>query len=275
MEGRHFQEIRKRLSVLLNDDEIESLPRAYELVGDIALINIPEILVSKKSQVARTYRDVLGVRSVMEKKGISGEFREPGHTLLSGTDTVTVHKENGIRYKIDLKMLMFSAGNINERIRMSRLRDVGLVVDMFAGIGYFSLPIAKYTGSRVMALEKNPASYEYLVQNIKMNRLEGNMNALNIDCRDYVGESAKRIIMGYVRTTDEYLQKAFSIADDGCIVHYHQTAPSADYEGTIRREIREQSSRSGAEVEFIGSRIVKKYSPGIVHAVMDFVIKKY
>ena len=275
MEGRHFQDIRKRLSVLLSDAELESLPRAYELVGDIALINIPEILISNKYQIAKAYGDVLGVKSVMEKKGISGEFREPGHTLLYGTDTVTVHKENGIRYKLDLEMLMFSAGNINERIRMSRLEDVGLVVDMFAGIGYFSLPIAKYTGSRVMAIEKNPASYAYLVQNIRMNRLEGNLDALNIDCRDYVGEGARRIIMGYVRTTDEYLQKAFSIADDGCIFHYHQTVPIKDYKGEMMREIKAQASMGGVEVEFIEGRMVKKYSPGIVHAVMDFVIKKY
>ncbi|MBN1786253.1 MAG: class I SAM-dependent methyltransferase family protein [Candidatus Methanofastidiosa archaeon] len=275
MEGRHFREIVKRLSNSIAIDGLEKLPSSYELVGDIMLLQIPDDLKPYKRLIAETYMDVIGVGGVMEKERISGELREPGHRLLAGERTVTLHKENGINYSIDLSRLMFSSGNINERIRMSKVKNIGPVVDMFAGIGYFSLPIAKYSRSSVVALEKNPISFQYLEENIRLNNLSDLITAENMDCRDYEGTGVKRIVMGYVRSTEKYLDKAMDIAGDGCIVHYHQTVPSDRHVEEMTRDVTEAARRGSVGVDILDIRQVKKYSPGIIHAVCDFEIKRY
>ncbi|HPR42431.1 MAG TPA: class I SAM-dependent methyltransferase family protein [Candidatus Methanofastidiosa archaeon] len=269
MEQRHYREIIERLSSDIPQDLLSDLPSSYEVVGGIMLLGVPPSLERFKRVVAEAYLEVIGVDSVMGKKRISGEFREPGHELLAGDGTVTVHRENGIRYKIDLSRLMFSSGNINERIRMSKVKNVGHVVDMFAGIGYFSLPLAKHVGSRVTALEKNPVSYGYLLENIRINRLEDLITAMNIDCRDYDGPDAKRIVMGYVRETEKYLEKALGIAADGCIIHFHQTLPDKGLEVRLREQLGAASTRASCELEVLGVRKVKKYSPGVSHIVAD------
>ena len=143
MEKRHLDAILESLGTVLSEKEMAMLPRRYELVGDIMLLHLPESLMRHSKEIALAYMDAVGVVSVMGKQAISGEYRRPSHTLLAGTRTVAVHRENGISYELDLSKLMFSSGNINERIRMSRVHDVGPVVDMFAGIGYFTLPLAK------------------------------------------------------------------------------------------------------------------------------------
>ncbi|MHC1599188.1 MAG: class I SAM-dependent methyltransferase [Candidatus Methanofastidiosia archaeon] len=274
MEGRHFRDIKNSLSSFLSEQELNMLPMHYDLVGDIILLHIPPILVKHKHRIARAYKTTLGAKAVLEKQYISGEFRKPMHTLIAGSGTETIHKENGIKYKMDLLQVMFSTGNISERIRMSRVKNVGPVVDMFAGIGYFSLPIAKYTGADVIAIEKNPISFNYLKENIVLNKLSDKVVAYNMDCRDYTGEPASRIVMGYVGTTNVFLDKAFSIAADGCIIHFHQTIHQQNMQYGLSRQIKEAAERNNCEVSANDVRVVKKYSPGVVHAVVDFAVKK-
>ena len=274
MEKRHLDAILESLGTVLSEKEMAMLPRRYELVGDIMLLHLPESLMRHSKEIALAYMDAVGVVSVMGKQAISGEYRRPSHTLLAGTRTVAVHRENGISYELDLSKLMFSSGNINERIRMSRVHDVGPVVDMFAGIGYFTLPLAKHAGCHVVALEKNPVSYGYLCRNVVRNGVEGLVETVHTDCRDYCGH-AMRIMMGYVGTTDMFLPKAFEMADDGCIVHFHNTVPSDTFKAHMEHQIRTRAdAEEGVDVCILGSHVVKKYSPGIVHAVTDFLVEK-
>jgi len=273
MEERHFRKIRETLSTKVPERHLDLLPRSYEVIGNILLLTMPPQLEEWKHEVAQAYLEVLGMQSVMEKKGISGEYREPGHRLLAGSGTVTIHKENGIRYKIDLSRLMFSSGNIFERIRMARMDDVGPVVDMFAGIGYFTLPLAKHAGSFVVSLEKNPASFKYLEENISLNGLEDKVTAHNMDCRDYEGSGAKRIVMGYVRETHKYLDKAIELASDGCIIHYHQTLFAPELGSLLEKQIGDAAANGGCDIDILDVRTVKKYSPGVSHIVADLRVR--
>jgi tRNA wybutosine-synthesizing protein 2 len=274
MEQRHLSAIREMLSHDLGRDELELIPTRYELVGDILLISIPDALRPKRRIVAAAFKEVLDVASVMEKRFVEGEYRIPAHDLLVGTRTETVHRENGIRYSIDLSSLMFSSGNINERIRMSRVDDIGPVIDMFAGIGYFSLPIAKYVRSPVVSLEKNPVAYRYLEKNIALNRLGSLITPLNIDCREYGGPSASRIVMGYVGSTHRFLPAAYSLARDGCIIHYHQTVPAKSARAEVERQLAEASRDTGVTADVQALRMIKKYSPGVVHVVADVMVSR-
>jgi len=76
---------------------------------------------------------------------------------IAGFKTETVHRENGVIFNLDARKVMFSAGNLKERMRMSLFGKDEFVVDMFAGIGYFTLQMAVHSRPRkIMAIEMNP-----------------------------------------------------------------------------------------------------------------------
>lgn len=98
----------------------------------------------------------------MRKGHIHGETRKPDYELLYGNDTITVHVENGVKYKLDVARIMFSPANVKERVRMAEVAKPGeLVVDMFAGIGHLSLPMTVHKGARVIAIEKDPYTFRF------------------------------------------------------------------------------------------------------------------
>ncbi|OGS41680.1 MAG: hypothetical protein A3K67_04850, partial [Euryarchaeota archaeon RBG_16_62_10] len=152
------------------------LPGKWELYGQVLVIKLDSALDRYEREIAEAYADVLGARTVLrDVGGVAGEFRRPVVKRLLGTDTVAIHRENGIVYKFDAAEIMFSSGNMDERVRMASVRcDGETVVDMFAGIGYLSLPLAVHQRpAKVIACEVNQVAHSYLVENISLNHVAG------------------------------------------------------------------------------------------------------
>lgn len=209
------------------------------------------------------------VKTIMKINHIQGTKREPVYQVLYGNETETVNKENGCLFKLDLAKVMWSKGNNNERLRIAKLVEDGeTVIDMFAGIGYFSIPIGVHANAReVISIEINPNSYEFLCENIKLNKLD-NITPVLGDCKVETPKyKADRIIMGYVKTTHHYLKAAIDSLNEGGILHYHETVPEKLIETRpIERII---SQADGREVEILKINKIKKYAPGVEHVVVD------
>lgn len=209
------------------------------------------------------------VKTVMKINHIQGTKREPVYKILYGNDTETINKENGCLFKLDLSKVMWSKGNNNERLRIAKLVNDGeTVIDMFAGIGYFSIPIGVHANaSRVIAIEINPNSYEFLCENIKLNKIS-NITPVLGDCKIETPKyKADRIIMGYVKTTHHYLKVAINSLNEGGILHYHETVPEKLMKTRpLERIIAEADGR---EVELLKINKIKKYAPGVEHVVID------
>ena len=268
--GRESPQVRIRTALTdLPGDVLKELPMKWEYVGDIVIIrmDVPDV---HKERIGKVYSEELGAKTVcIDGSGVSGEFRRPSMEIIFGSDTVSTRLENGIRYQFDITKVMFSSGNIDERERMRHLDCRGeTVVDMFAGIGYFTLPIAKFTGaSKVIACEKNPDSFVFLKKNIELNALE-NVEAVLSDNRDLPGKGfADRIVMGYVQRTSEFLDKALDTIKDGGIIHYHDTF----YVNEYQERIREIFSRCDHEI--LGIKEVKSFAPSVSHYVADVRIR--
>jgi tRNA wybutosine-synthesizing protein 2 len=164
---------------------------------------------------------------------------------------------------------MWSKGNNNERLRIAKLvEDNETVIDMFAGIGYFSIPIGVHANaSEVISIEINPNSYHYLCENIKLNKLS-NITPVLGDCMVETPKyKADRIIMGYVKTTHHYLSVAINSLNKGGILHYHETVPEKLME--TRPIERIVSQANGRDVELLKINKIKKYAPGVEHVVID------
>ena len=253
-----------------------ALPRKWERFGDVLVLRLDPSLDRYELPVAEAYAAVLGTKTVLrDVGGISGDFRQPVIRTILGSDTVTTHIENGVRFRFDASKLMFSSGNMEERARMAAQRcDNETIVDMFAGIGYFSIPIAVHQRpARVVACEINPLAHSYLVQNIALNKVESVVEPVLGDNRDLAGDSfVDRVIMGYVKTTHEFLPTALRLLKDGGILHYHETCPD---ELLPQRPI-QRLTESAKDYKVVVERLkeVKSYSPGVGHVVVDARIFK-
>ena len=203
---------------------------------------------------------------------IQGTKREPVYNILYGNETETVHKENGCLFKLDLSKVMWSKGNNNERLRIAKLvEDDEIVLDMFAGIGYFSIPIGVHSNAKhIYSIEINPNSYFYLCENIKLNKLD-NITPILGDCMVHAPKyKADRIVMGYVKTTHHYLNVAINSLNEGGILHYHETVPEKLMNTRpLERIISQAGDR---EVELLKLNKIKKYAPGVEHVVLDVKI---
>jgi tRNA wybutosine-synthesizing protein 2 len=253
----------------------DSIPEKWEYVGDIVIVRMDPRCEPYKDTIGKVYAEVLGAKTVCaDVRGVSGEFRQPSMELIYGTDTESVRLENGIRYGFDVTKVMFASGNTDERMRMRKLDCTGeTVVDMFAGIGYFTLPLAKYSGARrVFACEKNPESYRFLCRNIIDNELADKVIPILSDNRDLLGKCfADRILMGYVQTTSEFVGKALTMIRPGGIIHYHDTFYVSEYEDRIRTIFDEACGEDGYEILRIHE--VKSYAPSVSHYVADIRIR--
>ena len=143
------------------------------------------------------------------------------------------------------------------------------VVDMFAGIGYFTLPMAKHAGPRlVWACELNPDSYDYLRENIQLNGVEDRVIAVLGDNRSLPGTRfADRILMGYIGGTAAFLPKAFTMIKQGGLIHFHERYGLDQLPGRMLAEIHEHSA--GRRYEVLGWREVKSFGPATIHIVAD------
>jgi tRNA wybutosine-synthesizing protein 2 len=111
------------------------------------------------------------INKIVKLGKIHGQKREPDVEVIYGEGTETIHKENYCKFKFDVSKIMWSKGNTGERLRMSKLPEKNeTIIDMFAGIGYFTIPMAVHAKpKKIYAIEINPTSHGYLCENIRLN----------------------------------------------------------------------------------------------------------
>lgn len=249
------------------------IPSSYDVVGDIAVVHVPEPLWPHRRRIGEAIMRVnRSIRVVLGEAGpVSGEFRLREFEWLAGESrTVTVHRENGCEFELDIARVYFSPRLSGERWRVVGLVGPGEnVLDMFAGVGPFAIEIARHKGVRVTAVELNPVAYEYLVRNVERNRVRGLVEAINDDARraaEYLSRSYDRVIMNYPAASLEFLDAAVSVAREGAILHVYGFASSPeDWRWKVEEELRELSARA----EVVSVRKVREVSASRVIAVAD------
>ncbi|MEM4230302.1 MAG: class I SAM-dependent methyltransferase family protein [Candidatus Pacearchaeota archaeon] len=279
--------LKEKLKDKINLELLNFLPSGYQSVGDIIIINLKQELEKYKKLIGETILIIFPkTRVVCNKKGgITGEFREPQIELIAGNkNTETIHFENGCYYKFDVRKLMFAKGNLNERIRIAKQVKAGeIVVDMFAGLGYFTVPIAKLSNvKKVFSIELNPTAFFYLNENLRLNEISNKVEAINGDSKIEVpklaeryGRIADRVVMGYLPPPKSFLPAALKIIKKGGILHYETLIKVGNEKKEIEtnlQDIEEISNKEGFDVKLIFAKKVKGYGPKIDHYTLDVKI---
>ena len=272
------QFLEEKLADKLSGSELKLLPSGYQKIGDVVILNLSPGLKKHEKEICRLALKELKARTVCVKSGgVSGKKREPAVRKVAGGGTEAVHTENGCKYCLDVTKVMFAKGNVSERGRLAKLVRPGeTIVDMFAGIGYFSIPIAKACPScNIISIDVNPVSASYLTKNCRLNRV-ANIQPVLGDCREVrPGKVADRVLMGYLPGTAKFLPAAFSILKDRGVIHFHDVYSGKELWKKPLGELENAAGKAGYRMEKVLRKgIVKQYAPRVYHVVIDASFRK-
>ncbi|MBN2110007.1 MAG: class I SAM-dependent methyltransferase family protein [Methanosarcinaceae archaeon] len=245
-------------------DLLDDIPH-FEIVGDIAVIGND---VQEPGKVAEAIMKVKSnVRTVLASLGpVEGEFRVRRFRTIAGEErTTTIHREYGCRYYIDLERAYFTPRLATERSRiLAQVKDGQTVADMFAGVGPYSIMIAKKSPDiRVIAIDKNPDAVKILRRNIELNSVT-NVEAIEGDASieaERFASVADHVIMNLPHNADEFLDAAIKLCAPGAIIHYYDITPEDDLFDSSLKLIENAASRAGRKTELKGTRVVRSYAP--------------
>ncbi|CAG7821091.1 unnamed protein product [Allacma fusca] len=157
----------------------QDLPSKWEKHGNLILFPENTFQSSAFSQQPELYPLIcrlMKVTKIARKTGVitpNDPYRRPQVQLLYGSDGWVSKTENSIRFQWDITRCMFSSGNITEKQRISSWDLSGqTVVDLYAGIGYFTLSYLVHAKAKtVYACEWNPDAIEALRINLRLNKV--------------------------------------------------------------------------------------------------------
>jgi len=262
---------------------LANLPRAVDFIGDIAVVEMPSELEAYQSIVGEAIlKGNRKVRTVLAKKGpISGAYRLREFAVLAGEPkTETIHKENCCQFHVDVAKAYFSPRLSFEHRRVASLvKDGETVVDLFAGVGPFSVMIAKNRQNvTVYAIDVNPDAVEYLRKNVRVNRVIGKVNPILGDARQIVQSKllgvADRVIMNLPEKATEFVDVACeAIKPSGGIIHFYSFIRKPDSIENLKTRLALAIQESGRNVEKnLFSRFVRETAPYEWQAVLDIRI---
>lgn len=215
----------------LTDDELPLL-RGFDVIGDMAVMEIPRELEKKQKLIANTLLELLPYIKVVAKKkgGHTGTYRKQPLQLLAGEKRkTTVHREHGLDFALNAETCYFSPRLANERLRVAKLVKPGEnVLVLFSGVAPFVLVIAKHSlAAKVYGIEANPAAHKYAVENVARNRLGHKAIVIKGDARKIIPKiQFDRILMPWPQRGDEFLDAVLKRAAKGTLIHFYDFQPA-------------------------------------------------
>ena len=274
--------LKKVLENILTTKESDELISAFDQIGEIIIVRIPDSLLSKKKIIGETLlNEVKIVRSVFyQSSDVEGDFRTRSLEILAGeNNTETEYKEFGCKFTVDVANAFFSPRLSTERERITKLtKDREIMVNMFAGIGMFSIMAAKKKNCTVYSLDINPIASKLCEKNIKLNKLVGNVISINGDSTKIIKKQLEnksdRTLMLLPERSDEFLESAINTTKNGGIIHYysHIHADKKSDAGKLSEEHYLQITPVQSEI--LSSKIVRAVGPRYYQTVVDIKISK-
>jgi len=282
-EKRHYTHL-DFLADKLPSNILASVPRAIDFVGDIAIVEIPPELSNHKKEIGDALLKAnKQTCTVLAKSGaVEGVYRLRDFEVISGAKkTVTVYTEYGCVYHVDVAKAYFSPRLSTEHSRVASTVKTGeKVVDLFAGVGPFAIPIAKkHKNVLVYAVDVNPDAVSLLKRNVTVNRVEKQVVPILGDARQVVKEQlsgkADRVIMNLPETALDFVDVACeALKPKGGIIHYYGFVKALNPLETTKVRLTEAVNQNNRQVKkIILAKTVREVAPYTWQVVVDTKIQ--
>lgn len=252
------------------------LPTSFDNIGKIILLKLPEDLLPYSEKIGEAFLRWKDVKSVAIDNGVKGEIRIRDLTIIAGIkETETIHKENGLFFKLDISKVYFSPRLATERDRIRKfVKKDEIIIDMFAGVGPFSILIAKKSKPRIIyAIDMNQEAIKYLKENVQKNKVK-NVIPIDADAKDAVIqiEKADRIIMNLPHSAFKYFEYAMKALKTSGIIHYYEILYKENIDKRIL-DLEKIIKENSYKIVELNKKIVKSYSAKKIHIALDFYLK--
>jgi tRNA (guanine37-N1)-methyltransferase len=277
--------MKKVLANKLNSKELMRIYKSYDIVGDIAIIRVPKPQLRYSKLIAEAIMTIhREVKSVWrQSSSVSGDFRLRNLEHIVGKETTeTYYREHGCIYKTDLKKTYFSPRLSYERMRIAGLIQKGeTIVNMFAGVGCYSIAIAKHSmPMKVYSVDVNPSAFEYLRENIRLNRVEAVVVPLQGDAKEVIEMGlqnvADRVLMPLPELAYDYLDSALlALKPTGGWIHYYSFKHTKKGENPIQKaekQVLKKLGRMDEGFQVTRGRVVRTIGPRWFQIVLDIHI---
>ncbi len=203
--------------------------KSFDIIGDVVVFNFLDISEEDIKKIKEIYPFVKSI--CVKNKKIENKYRVPELKTLYGSDCKTIYKENGITLKLDVSKVYFSPRLSYERKRiLDQTKDGEKIFVPFAGVGPYAILFAKYRNVEVYAVELNPIAYNYLVENVKLNKVENKVFCYLGDAKEIVNnfedQYFDRIVMPLPRYSQEFLSVFLPKLKNKGVIHYYRIAKS-------------------------------------------------
>jgi len=266
--------LKEALAGKLTEEELKLAPTSFDIIGDIAILEIPEELSSRRKLIGEvllsTFKNVKLVAA--KKTKVDTEYRTRELEILAGEQRKeTEHREHGCLYRLNAETCYFSPRLSSERLRIAeQCKEGERILVMFAGVGPYAVLIAKKSKAReIYAIELNPEAFRYLEENSRINRV--NIHAINGDVREETPKLGNfdRIIMPLPKDAGDFLDVALPALKKNGVIHLYGFAHNE--EESIEK-VKEICSDLGHEIEILDAVKCGSYSPYLFRICVDFKV---
>ena len=248
------------------------LPSSFDVVGDVAMLKIPEELWDYRNQIGDALIKVnRNIRVVFHDYGVKGDFRIRDLEKIAGEgSSETVHKEFGVKLYTDPSKVYFNPRLSSERSRIAKLVNDGeVIIDMFAGVAPFGTVIGKLANPSVIySIDLNPEAERFATLNAEKNHI-GCIRPMTGDSSKLIYDlpMADRVIMNLPQIADRFLGFAMDRMKKGAVAHIYKIIERDEFPkfcDDLKKEMAEKGHRIGIEYSEL-----KTYSPTMSVYSMD------
>jgi len=257
---------REAVDKFLSPSERRQMIYSFDVLGDMALIEIPEALRKKSSRIARTLLDTSSsLKRVYEKVGThSGKYRVEKTKWLAGVkDPVVIYTEWGCKFVVDPGKVFFNPRLSTERQRVASYVKKGQSVCVFfSGVGPYTVSLAKHTSlNRVYGIEWNPEAKKYAEENIVLNKVIGRVVPIWGDVNKVpVLEECAHVVMPAPETATEHLDAAVNWCKVKGLIHFYTFVSSKNVPKQLKSTIQTHMPKE-VKWKISFSRKVSDFSP--------------